>query len=393
MRELRIGLIGAGWMGRAHAAAFRNARLVFGPEPAVGRIVAVADVDLAAAQRLALNHDCERPSEDWRAVVDDPAIDLVDITTPNNSHFEIALAAIDAGKHVYCEKPLTIDARESGILVEAAARAGVITMVGYNYTKNPIQAQARALIEAGELGDILSFRGTRDQDVMLDPTIPFSWRHDRRISGSGALGDMGTHALSLSQMLVGDIAEVCGNTRIFLEQRPVAGGGSGYAAQAVADGVVRAVENDDMAQCLIRYRNGALGSVTTSRVAAGRRSWLTYQIQGTRGALWFTQQRMNELRFFRHGEPRAERGFKTILSGPDHRAYAAFHPGPGMGLGYSDQKAIEVHDLLCALAAGRPAEPDFAFGHRIGQVVDAILLSDRERRWVRVDEVGQATLA
>ncbi len=383
MKEVHIGLIGAGWMGKAHASAYKNVPLVFGTEPAVPVLEVIADVVAAWAEAGARDLGFGRWTEDWRRVVDDPEVDAVDITTPNNVHAEIAIAALEAGKPVYCEKPMALTAADSARMVKAAETSGLTTMVGFNYLKNPAQGFARELIRSGEIGEVIQFRGAFDQDFMTDATVPFSWRHDRAIAGAGALGDMATHTLSLSQFLVGDIVEVCGMAETIIKRRPVAGGGSGHTAQA-GGGEMRVVQNDDISQFVFRYKNGGIGYITSSRVGTGRKLGLDYEIQGTKGALTFTQERMNELRLYRHTDPRAERGYKTIYIGPDHPGYAGFHPIPGIGLGYNDQKIIEARDLVVAVASGKAAEPDFAFGHRVALVQDAVLRSIEERRWVEV---------
>jgi predicted dehydrogenase len=387
MREIRIGLIGAGWMGKAHSVAYRNVPMVFGPEPAIPVLETVADVNPAWAEAAARNLGFARWTADWREVVADPRVDVVDITAPNDVHREIALAALAAGKPVYCEKPLANTAAETREMAEAAAAAGVPTLVGFNYLKNPAHPYARELIRAGELGAITLFRGTFDQDLQTDRDFPFTWRHERAVAGSGALGDMGSHTLAFAQYLIGDVVEVCGICETFIRERPLAGSGSGQTARAAAGAPTRQVDNDDVAQFLLRFASGAVGTIGTSRIGTGRKMGLGYEIQGTSGALWFTQERMNELKLYRHTDPPAERGYKTIYLAPEHPGYGAFHPIPGNALGYNDQKIIEARELICALAEGRPAEPDFAFGHKITQTIDAVQRSVDERRWVRADEV------
>lgn len=387
MREIRIGLIGAGWMGKTHSVAYRNVPMVFGPEPAVPQLEMVADVNPDWARAAALTLGFARWTADWREVVSDPAVDVVDITAPNDVHHDIALAALAAGKPVYCEKPLANTTAETRVMAQAAAAAGVPTLVGFNYLKNPAHPYARELIRQGELGPITLFRGTFDQDLQSDPGFPFTWRHERAIAGSGALGDMGSHTLAFAQYLVGDIVEVCGMADTYIRERPLAASGTGQSARAGAGAALRAVENDDVAQFLLRFANGAIGTIGTSRIGTGRKMGLTYEIQGTLGALFFTQERMNELNLYRHTDPAGERGYKTLFLAPEYPGYAAFHPIPGNALGYNDQKIIEARELICAVAEGRPAEPDFAFGHKITQVIDAVLKSIEERRWVRVEEI------
>jgi predicted dehydrogenase len=223
---------------------------------------------------------------------------------------------------------------------------------------------------------------------MTDPDVPFSWRQDKKLAGSGALGDMASHVLSLSQFLVGDITEVCGVTEIFVKERPVAAAGTGYGAQAEEGAPLRAVENDDVCIFLARFESGAIGTIESSRIGTGRKQYLTFEVHGSKGAMFFNDERMNELLLYRHTDPVIERGYKTILTNPEQPWYGSFHPIAGIELGYNDQKVIETRALIEALAAGKPAEPDFRFGYKILQVVDAVLLSVDERRWVRTDEVG-----
>ena len=387
MREVRIGLIGAGWMGNAHTVAYRNVPMVFGPEPAIPTLEVIADVNPDWARAGAEKLGFARWTSDWRTVVEDARVDVVDITTPNDVHAEIALAALAAGKPVYCEKPLANTAAETRAMAEAAEAAGVTTLVGFNYLKNPAHPFARQLIRDSALGEITLFRGTFDQDVMSDPDFPFTWRHDRRLAGSGALGDMASHTLAFARYLLGDVVEVCGMCETFIHERPVATSGSGQTSRAAAGSPRRTVENDDVTQFLMRFANGAIGTIGSSRIGTGRKMGLTYEIQGTRGALFFTQERMNELQLYRHGDPAAERGYKTIYLAPEHPGYGAFHPIPGNSLGYNDQKILEARELISAIAEGRPAEPDFAFGHRITRTIDAVLRSIDQRRWVHVEEV------
>jgi predicted dehydrogenase len=356
VKEIRIGLVGPGWMGRTHVTAFDNALLTFGPEPArpVMQTVCARTEDAARAAAAALGF--RRWCADWRALVADPAVDLVDIATPSGLHAEIALAALAAGKHVWCEAPLATCAEDARRLAEAAESAGVTTLVGFSYLKNPTQDLARRLIAEGEIGEITAIRGTFDQEVPTDP----AGRLERGAAGPGALGELGSHLLSLALTLAGEIVEVCGMTG----------------------------DHEDIAQFLAVFANGALGHFVASRLGSGGGPGLTYEVQGTEGALCYDQARMNELQFYRRDQPRFERGYKLIYSGPDHGAYGAFFPIPGVGLGYGEQKTIEVRALIEAVAAGRPAEPDFRFGYRVGRVVEAALRSAAERRWVRVDEIA-----
>lgn len=386
MKDIRIGLIGTGGMGKAHATAFKNVPLVFGNEPGRPILEIVADVDAKAVEKWAGEFGFPRWTTNWGEVVADPRVDLVDITTPNHLHAEMAIAAAQAGKHIYCEKPLATTSAEAARIVAAVEASGVTSIVGFNYLKNPGQAFARQLIESGELGEITLFRGTFDQDFLANPDVPFSWRLDRALAGTGALGDLGSHTIAFAQFLVGDILEVCGLNATKVTERVVPASGSGYAATAQSDAEKRAVENEDIMEFLIRFENGAIGTIGTSRIGMGRKLGLTYEIQGTQGSLFYTQERMNEIQLYRHTDPDREKGYKTVYIGPEHPGYKAFFGLAGIGLGYNDQKIIEAHDLITAVASGQPAQPDVRFAYQVNKVIDAVERSCQEHRWVQVSE-------
>jgi predicted dehydrogenase len=386
LKDIRIGLIGTGGMGKAHAIAFTNVPLVFGNQPARPVLEIVADIDAKALETWAGEFGFSRWTTNWREVVEDSRVDVVDITTPNSLHAEMAIAAAQAGKHIYCEKPLATTSADAARIVTAVAKSGVISIVGFNYLKNPAQAFAKQLIESGDLGEITLFRGTFDQDFLANPDIPFSWRLERAQAGTGALGDLGSHTIAFAQFLVGEIIEVCGLNATKIKERAVPTGGSGYAATAQSRRELRAVENEDIMEFLIRFENGAIGTIGTSRIGMGRKLGLTYELHGTRGSLFYTQERMNEIQLYRHSDPDREKGYKTIYIGPEHPGYKAFFGLAGIGLGYNDQKIIEAHHLITAVASNQPVQPDVGFAYQVNKVIDAVDLSCQEHRWVRVSE-------
>ena len=386
MKDIRIGLIGTGGMGKAHATAFKNVPLVFGSEPGRPILEIVADIDAKALEKWAGEFGFPRWTINWHEIVEDTRVDVVDVTTPNALHAEMVIAAAQAGKHIYCEKPLATTSIDAARIVAAVENAGVISIVGFNYLKNPAQAFAKQLIESGELGEITLFRGIFDQDFLADPDIPFSWRLDRRQAGTGALGDLGSHTIAFAQFLVGDIAEVCGLNTTRIKKRAIPGGGSGYAASGLADAEKRAVENEDITEFLIHFDNGAIGTIGTSRIGMGRKLGLGYEIQGMKGSLYYNQERMNEIQLYRHSDPDREKGYKTVYIGPEHPGYKAFFGLPGIGLGYNDQKIIEAHDLITAVALNQPVQPDVHFAYQVNKVIDAVDLSCQQHRWVRVSE-------
>jgi len=376
---IRFGLIGSGFMGRAHSIALHSVAATFGADYAVECVV-LADGTAERAREAAPSLGFTRSTGDWRELIADPQIDVVDICTPNHLHAEMALAALAAGKHVYCEKPLALDVRESATVAEAAKRAGVCNAIGFNYICNPMVQAARELIQAGEIGEVVGFSGHYVEDYMCDPRTPFTWRCERRLAGAGALADLGSHLINMAHVLLGPISRVNGVVRTVHPRRT-----------ETATGKVRTVENEDLANALIEFASGVPGTMYISRVAAGYKCGLTVQVVGTRGTVEFNQERMNELRLYLADDATGRRGFRTILAGPEHPDYGAFCPAPGHGLGINDLKVIEVRNLLRAIRTNTPASPDFAEGLRVQQVMTAIELAAASGSWTRVDSLTAAT--
>ncbi len=374
-KPLRIGMIGAGFIGRAHVYGYTAMPMVF-PEASahpVLELIAEATNDLAAAAAKRLGF--HRHTADWKSLIADKDIDIVDICVPSNLHREIALAAIAAGKTVYCEKPVGLNGSEASEIAAAAERAGVKSLVGFTYLRNPLVAFARKLIEEGAIGRLLHIRAAHNEDYLSDPAHPFIWRCDPAIAGkAGALGDLGCHAISVAQALCGEITQVSGMSNIVVKERPVTAGSSAR----------RAVGNDDQVQFLAEFSSGATGHIEASRVATGSKMDMAYELTGTEGAIHFDGERMNEIRVYSSRDPSDRQGFRTIHSGPSHPPYGNFVPGAAHGLGFNDHKVIEVEQLMELVAAGRPAGPDLAGAAQIGRVLDAVLASAEKRAWVKV---------
>ena len=385
LASLRVGLIGSGFMGRAHAYALAAASKIF-DLPIEPQLEVLADVDDETAARAAAALGFSRSTGDWRALVEDPEIDLIDITAPNKFHREMALATISAGKPVYCEKPLAPNAAEAKEMVDAADARGVATMVGFNYIKNPISALARDIIKSGEIGEVYSYRGHHFEDYMIDPNAPFTWRHEPA-AGDGVIGDLASHAISMARFLVGDIVSICADRDTVYGERPVGSDDSVLFQRQVGSDKKRAVEVADQARALVCFENGARGTLEASWVATGRKMNLAAEVTGTKGAIRFDLERLNELELYLTGQPHGREGFKRILAGPDHQHYAAFTPAPGHQLGFNDMKIIEVHDLVTALAAGARPWPDFREAWEVQRVVDALSASAKSRSWLDIGEV------
>ncbi len=372
-----IGLIGSGFMGRAHALAFRNVGGVF-PLARQPRLELLADHPQERAVAAAASLGFRRATGDWAALVRDPGVEGGAIATPNRLHAPMALAAIAAGKHVYCEKPLATTLHDAIAMTRAAATAGVVTTVGFNYLRNPMIAVAREIVQSGEIGTVTGFRGIHAEDFMADPEAPFSWRCEPEQAG-GALADIGSHIVSLARHLLGEVEAVCGRLDTIHAERPLPGGGR------------RAVSVDDQASMLVRFRDHPFtASLSTSWLSRGRDMQLAFELSGTRGALCFTQERFNELRLYRAGAEPGRSGFTTINAGPAHRDYAAFCPAPGHQLGFNDLKTIEVRRLLDAVSGRGPSDMDFAGALAIARTIEAIRLSSRKGRWVALDEIPDA---
>jgi predicted dehydrogenase len=388
VRELRIGLVGAGWMGKVHSMSYRTAQSAFGPEPAVPVLAAVADMRPDIARRAAHDFGYERAVDHWREIVDDPSIDIVDICTPNDLHFEVAMAAIAAGKHVNCEKPLAHSLDQARQMAEAARDKGVTTIVGFNYIQNPVHTLAREAIRRGDIGHVNHVRLFFVCDFMADPNLPHTWRNDLSRAGSGMIGDVGAHCLGYFYYLLDRrIEEVFCQLETVIPDHAAPAGDGGFRLDAASDGS-RRIRNttDDIATVIFRFSDGGSGEMSLSRVATGIRYNIGYDVMGTLGTVRYSYDRINDIQLYRPTGEATYRGFTNIEMGPSDPRFAALHPVSGMGLGYNDYKAIEAREMLVAVAEGRPAFPDFAFGYRIQRIIEACQRSHATRAWVAVDD-------
>ena len=364
-----IGLVGSGFMGRCHANAFRTVSGLF-DVPVEPRLNVLADASDELAAKAARALGFVRGTGDWRALVSDDTVDIVAITAPNVWHAPIAHAAIAAGKTVYCEKPLSTTAASALEMTEAAEAAGVVTLVGFNFLRNPMIKLAREIIESGEIGEITGFRGRHAENYMADPDVPHSFRTDPQ--GGGAVADIGSHIISMARYLIGPMAEVQAECQTIHTTRPTAPGAPDRAP----------VEVDDMTHALLRFENGVSGSLEANWAATARTMDLSWEITGTNGALAFTQERMNELQLWSGAAGRS--GYTKIEAGPAHPPYGAFCPAPGHHLGFNDLKVIEVAELLAAHAGGSRCGPDFREAYEVQRTVEAMQTSHAERQWVKL---------
>ncbi len=374
--ELRVGMVGYAFMGAAHSQAWRTVNRVF-ELPARAAMVAVAGRSAGKVAAAADRLGWQESTTDWRTLVERDDIDLIDICTPGDSHAEIALAALAAGKHVLCEKPMSNTVGEARLMVDAARAArehGVLAMCGYNYRRVPAVALLRELVAAGRLGTIRHVRAVYLQDWIVDPNFPLVWRLQKDYAGSGALGDIGAHIIDLTQYVTGQvITGVSALTETFVKHRPLPAESAGLAAVAGnGSGPTGEVSVDDAALFLARLSGGAVATYEATRFATGRKNGLRIEVNGSLGSAVFDLERLNELEFHDATRPGLEQGFTRILvTEPEHPYLSAWWP-PGHVLGYEHSFTHQMRDLIEAVATGQDPHPSFSDALQVQEVLDAV---------------------
>lgn len=366
MREIGIGIVGGGYMGKAHSVAMAAVGAVFNTalRPRLEMICATSD---ASAERYRAAFGFARATADWRALVADPRVEAVVIASPQETHRAIAEAAFSANKPVFCEKPLGANLDDSRAMVAAAQASGCVNMVGFNYIRTPASQYARALVQRGEIGDVIWFRGEHSEDFDADATKPATWRNFG--AANGTMGDLAPHMINAALALIGPIARLSADIATVHATRPGSEGG---------------VLNDDIGQFMCRFANGAMGHLSFSRVALGRKMGYTYEITGTNGAIRFDQEDQNALWLYRADDAPGQRGFRKILTGPDHPDYLEFCQGAGHGTGYQDQIIIEARDFLRAIETNQSIWPSFADGMEVNRVIEAAHASAGSGTWINL---------
>jgi predicted dehydrogenase len=383
--RLSVAMVGHAFMGAAHSQAWRTAPRVF-DLPVRPAMTVVCGREAARAAEAAVRLGWAESSTGWRQVVERDDVDLVDICTPGDTHADIAIAALDAGKHVLCEKPLANTVAEAEAMVAAAERAaggGVRAMVGFTYRRVPAIGLARRLVEDGRLGEIRHVRAQYLQDWITDPEAPLSWRLDKAKAGSGALGDIGAHIIDLAQFITGDrIVEVSGQLETFVKERPLAASSAGLSGTASEQR--GPVTVDDAAVFIARFTGGALGVFEATRFALGRKNGIRLEVNGSRGSVAFDFEDMNVLEFYDGDESSETAGFRRILvTEPEHPFVAAWWPA-GHGLGYEHGFTHQVVDLVRAIADGADPRPTFADGLQVQRVLAAVETSSDTRSWQEI---------
>lgn len=390
MKTKNIGVVGAGFMGKAHCVALSNMPKLFTDAPYVPVFKTVCDIVPEIAEDFKERFSFEKACTDYMDIINDPEIDIVCVCTPNDSHAEISIAALKAGKHVVCEKPIatkTEDAKAMAEAAEEAAKKGIVSMCGYQYRRVPAIDEAKKIIESGRLGEITNIRAQYLQSWSADPRSPLSWRFVKETAGAGTLGDIFTHALDIAQYLAGNVTDVVSMVKTYIKERPVQEGGVDLLGTVKLgdDAKKQVVDVDDEVSVLCNFESGAIGSVEATRMAWGRNNYLTVEVHGTKGSLTWNYERLNELEVCYGMEDNdGERGFRKIYTGPANPHGDVTWNIPGMNIGYGELKAIEAYEFAKAVEGGYQPTTSFTVGYQLDRVCEAVLESNEKKAWVQV---------
>lgn len=383
-KDLNVCLIGYKFMGKAHSQAWRTVGRFFDLDAQpVMKVVCGRDTEAVAA--FAERWGWEDSSSDWKTAVARDDVDVVDVSTPGHTHAEISIAAAEAGKHVYCEKPLTFTVADGKQMLDAVRKAGVKHMVNFNYRRCPAVSLAKQMIEAGDIGEVRHVRCTYLQDWLVDPEFPMNWRLRKDAAGSGAHGDLGAHSIDLARFLAGEIAEVVGLKKTFITERPAEGTSDGLTATA-GEGTEQ-VTVDDTSIFLAKFANGATGTFEATRLAPGRKNYNRFEINGSKGSLVWCFEDLNILEYYSTTDPGTQQGFRRIIATEgDHPYVGAWWP-PGHMLGYEHGFCNAVYDLTQAIANNQDCTPDFLDGVQCVAVLEAVDQSEESGSWANVEMI------
>ena len=376
-QSIAIGMIGYKFMGKAHSNAYRQISQFF-DLPLKPRLKTISGRDKPKVAKMAERWGWENAVDDWRRIIDDPEIKVVDICSPNNTHREIAIAAFEAGKIVACEKPLAMNGAEAEQMAAAARKSGKINTVWFNYRRVPAIAFARQLIDEGRIGRVYHFRALYLQDWTMDPSVPLLWRMDKDVAGSGVTGDLHSHIVDLSNFLAGDIESVAGTSKIFINERERPEGGKSK------------VEIEDASIFVAKYTNGAIGHFEATRFANGRKNGNTFEINGEVGSLYFDLEDMSRLWYFDSREPKHIQGWRKISVWEEVHPYMKQWWVPGCAIGYEHTFGNQAADLMNAIAQNKPMQPNFDDGLKCQLVLDAVMEASSSDRWVRVKQMTRS---
>jgi predicted dehydrogenase len=383
-REIGIGTIGLGWMGQVHGRGYRRLLDHYPDAPLRPRLVVASDAVEERARESSDLLGYETWTTDWREVLDNPEVEAVSIASPNFLHREMAVAAAQAGKHIWLEKPCGRYPSETYDIARAVEEAGVKCVIGLMYRHVPTVEHARELIASGELGEITHFRGYFLADYASDPNGALTWRYKLEGAGLGVLGDIMPHSIDMAQDMIGTIEGVSAQKETFIRERPMVPEGMGTGHFTVEGGEMGTVENEDYVSSILRFANGARGTIENSRTVIGPHVRHSFEVNGTRGALSWNFQRMNELELYRL-DSNGEKGYRTVYAAPGMGAFDRFQPGAGIGMGYDDLKIAEAYKFLCSISENSQREPGMDEIVSAMQVVEAMDSSAESGGWERVE--------
>jgi predicted dehydrogenase len=389
-KQLRVALVGYNFMGRAHSNAWRQVKFYFPELKLEPVMVALCGRNRAKVDDVRERFGWAESVYDYDALLARDDIDLVDITPPNNQHVEMIVKAAAAGKHILCEKPLATSLADAKKAVAAVKKAGVIHMLMHNYRRCPAISLAKEMIAGGELGEIYHWRAFYLQDWLMSPDVPMMWRVQKKIAGSGSLGDLMAHSIDLANWLVGDIDSVACTMKTFIKKRPqLAEVDAGLGGKADKGAKMGTVDVDDGVITLARFKNGALGTFEATRFAAGRKNYNSFEVNGSKGSLVFNLERMNELEYYNCGDDARQLGFRTIQATADVHPFMSFGNGPRFWpvahiIGYEHTFMNSIFDLVQAIAAKKQVTPNFEDGLKTQAVLEACEMASKQDAWVKV---------
>lgn len=385
-RELNVGLVGYKFMGKAHSNAFRQMSMFFDTTCKIN-MKAICGRDRKWVSQAYEKFGWESFETSYEELVSRDDIDIIDITTPSNFHKEIAMAAAENGKHVFCEKPLALNLKDAREMQHCAVKYNVKNQVGFNYRFAPAVQLAKKMIQEGKLGEIYHFRGLYLQDWIIDPDFPLVWRLDKSIAGSGSHGDLGAHLIDLAHYLVGDFDKVIGMSKTFVKERPLVEKMTGLSGKARADAPKGKVLVDDATLFIGEFKNGALCSIEATRFSAGHKNAMSFEINGSKGSVKFAFERMNELEYFSSEDEAGTQGFRLIQVTEDIHPYAGAWWPAGHVIGYEQTFVHEMYEFTETIALDKKTCPDFSDGVKCSRVLEAVDLSITEKQWVCVDSL------
>jgi len=377
IREIGVGLLGYAFMGKAHANGYRKMPVFFYPPPAVPRLVAICGRTEEAVAEAAKRYGFETYYTDWRKLIADERIEVVDNCLPNNMHAEPCIAAAESGKNIICEKPLAATLEDAKAMYEAAEKAGVKNMTAFNYRFVPAIRLAKNLIDEGYIGKILQYRAVYLQEWIMDPNFPLVWRLRKSVAGSGALGDLGAHIIDLARFLVGEVTSVCGMTETFIKERPLPENPEEKGEVGV----------DDVFIAMARFKNGAIGSFEASRFCAGRKNYQRVEIHGTEGSIVFNLERLNELEVYSKKDPEDRMGFRNILVTESVHPFIEHWWPHGHIIGWEHTFVHEIHHFIDCIVNDKPVAPmaaTFYDGLKCQEILSAIEESSQKGKWVEI---------